>query len=105
MKLELKKAIDELTPTQFVNVILFQEGDAVAPSSKALLATPANKQTIYHFLDGLKVKASSDPIPALKLAFSEHPDVIYLLTDGGFDDNDAVIQQIEKLNRGGSRSC
>ena len=42
--------------------------------------------------------SNSDPIPAIKLVFSQRPQLIYLLTDGAFDDNDAVVAEIRKLN-------
>jgi hypothetical protein len=41
---------------------------------------------------------TTDPIPGLKLAFEQHPQLIYLLTDGDFPDNKAVRDLILKLN-------
>jgi len=98
VKAELKKAVDVLVPTQAFNIVFFQEGKGEAFSKTLAMANPNNKQRAYQFLDQVTVKASSDPIPSLRLAFSQKPQLLYLLTDGAFDDNDAVIAEIKKLN-------
>lgn len=99
LKLELKKAVDELVAIQAFNIVFFQEGRAGAFSQKGLvMASANNKQIAYQFLQDLTVKANSDPLPSLKLAFSQKPQLLYLLTDGAFDDNDAVIKEIRSLN-------
>jgi hypothetical protein len=42
---------------------------------------------------------SGDPIPSLRFAFSQHPQLIYLVTDaGGFGDSRAVLAEIRRLN-------
>ena len=43
----------------------------------------------------------TNPIPALELAFKQQPDLIYLLTDGDFPDNEAVLSRIHTLNKSG----
>ncbi len=98
VKAELKKAVDVLVPTQAFNIIFFQEGKGESLSKSLVMANPNNKQRAYQFLDQVTVKAGSDPIVSLRLAFSQKPQLLYLLTDGAFDDNDAVVAEIKKLN-------
>jgi hypothetical protein len=98
LKIELKKAVDVLVPIQAFNIIFFQEGDAASLSKTLVVANPVNKQKAYQYLQEVRERALSDPIKALKLAFSQQPQLMYVLTDGAFDDNDAVIAEIRKLN-------
>jgi len=46
---------------------------------------------------GLRVETYS-PIPGLRAAFAAEPQLIYLLTDGDFPNNTAVLEEIRKLN-------
>ena len=99
LKIELKKAVDMLVPSQAFNICFFQKGAAEPLSKQAMLvANPANKAKAYQWLQDMTVASNSDPIPSLKLVFSQRPDLMYLLTDGAFDDNDAVIAEIKRLN-------
>lgn len=98
LKIELKKAVEGLYPIQAFNIIFFQEGDAASLSKTLLVANPNNKQKAYQYLQDVRERAMSDPLKSLKLAFAQQPQLIYLLTDGAFDDNDAVINEIRKLN-------
>ena len=41
----------------------------------------------------------TDPIPALELAFKQKPQLIFLLTDGDFPDNNAVLSRCRELNK------
>jgi hypothetical protein len=98
LKQEITKAVDQLKAIQRYNVIFFQEGAAVSVSKSLLPAIPSNKIKTYDFLKGVSLGANSNPISGLQLAFQQHPQLIYLLTDGAFDDNQAVIDEIAKLN-------
>jgi hypothetical protein len=99
LKIELKKAVDMLVPSQAFNICFFQKG-AAEPFSKQSMQTanPANKARAYQWLADMTVASNSDPIPTLKLVFGQKPDLMYLLTDGAFDDNNAVIAEIKRLN-------
>ncbi|HXE56255.1 MAG TPA: hypothetical protein VN541_24725, partial [Tepidisphaeraceae bacterium] len=44
-------------------------------------------------------RGSTNPLPGLELAFHQHPDLIYLLTDGDFPDNKAVLDRIHQLDK------
>ena len=99
LKIELKKAVDMLLPSQAFNICFFQKG-AAEPFAKQGMqaANPANKARAYQWLQDMTVASNSDPIPTLKLVFAQRPQLMYLLTDGAFDDNDAVIAEIKRLN-------
>ncbi|HQY88554.1 MAG TPA: hypothetical protein PK402_07840 [Tepidisphaeraceae bacterium] len=98
---ELKKAVDALKPSQHFNVVFFSYEDPIALSNGSLMqATPANRQKAYDFLDKVVMSGQTDPIPALKLAFKQNPELIYLLTDGEFTavEPQAVIDTVKSLN-------
>jgi hypothetical protein len=99
VKLELEKSIRNLQPIQQFNIIFFQTDKAVALSDTGMLqARPDNKNKAYTFLKTMSAHSGTDPLPALTMAFNEHPQLIYLLTDGDFPDNNAVIHSIVQLN-------
>jgi hypothetical protein len=98
LKQEITKAVDQLKPIQRYNVIFFQEGAAVSVAQTLLPAIPSNKVKTYDFLKKVSLGANSDPISGLQLAFRQKPQLIFLLTDGAFADNQAVIDEIAKLN-------
>jgi hypothetical protein len=98
LKIELKKAVDMLLPSQAFNICFFQKGAAEPFAKQLQVANPANKARAYQWLQEMTVASNSDPIPTLKLVFAQRPQLMYLLTDGAFDDNDAVIAEIKKLN-------
>lgn len=99
LKVELKKAVDVLSPTQAFNVVFFQEDRAEALSQTMVVANPSNKRLAFEYLDRLPVRSLSNPLPSLRLVFKQQPQLIYLLTDGAFPDNNAVLDEIRKLNR------
>jgi len=50
------------------------------------------------FLEQTVAFGQTNPQAAIELAFRQRPDVIYLLTDGEFPDNQAVVDLIRRLN-------
>ena len=99
LKNELKKAIDVLKPIQAFNIVFFQRDQYDALGKSLVMATPDNKRRAYDYLDQVSGQGETDPIPGLELAFKQKPQLIYLLTDGDFPDNNAVIQRIKELNK------
>lgn len=68
-------------------------------SPQLLKATPENKQAAETFLeDKVTPRGETDPIPAIEAAFAQNPEVIFLLTDGDFPDNNAVLKRVAELN-------
>jgi hypothetical protein len=66
------------------------------------MATAGSKKKLYGFLDNVQGHGDTHVIPALTAAFTlpTTPDLIYLLTDGAFEDETApvVISAIGRLN-------
>ncbi|HEX2972548.1 MAG TPA: hypothetical protein VHP11_09455 [Tepidisphaeraceae bacterium] len=86
LRVQLRMSVDKLQPIQSFNVIFFREQAFIAvDKSNLLMGTPDNKRKAFQFLDQMFTRSSSNPIPALDLAFSFKPDLIYLLTDGDFE--------------------
>ena len=99
LKVELNKAVSGLRVPQSFNVVFMQENKASALSEDALLiATPENKRKAAAFVDDAVTLGPSDPLPALRLAFAQKPQLVYLLTDGDFPDNKAVLDELKKLD-------
>ena len=105
LKREMKTAVASLNPTQQFNVLFFQELDSGRPfnpeAEKLQMATPNNKTKLFAFMDHLEFRQGTNRIPALENAFQEKPQLIYLLTDGEFDNpsSDAVMARINALNQ------
>lgn len=101
-KNELQKAIGSLRPTQAFNFIFFQNNNekfAALDKTKLLNADPENKRQAYRFLDDVNAPGSADPAPAIMLAFQQHPQIIYLITDGDFPPDKAFRERVAKLNK------
>ena|SRR6185437_8991012 len=100
LKDQLNKAVVGLKPIQSFNIIFFQDNkcDSVTPEG-LIPATPENKRKSGLFLEGVTTTGTTDPIPGIEKAFKTHPQLIYLLTDGDFPDNDAVLKKIRDLNK------
>jgi hypothetical protein len=67
-----------------------------------LRADAAGKRAADRHIDDIETNATSDPTNALRLAFEQNTEVIYLLTDGDFPDNKGVLELVRKLNRRGT---
>src|SRR5205823_7687958 len=86
LDVELKKAIDKLRPIQAFNVIFFNDKPQALTSGQLIFATPDNKRKAYSFIDETNFHFQSVVITSLELAFRQKPQLIYLLTDGDFQD-------------------
>ncbi len=104
---QLYKAIDILKPIQGFNVIFFRGGDSDAEwaqpfSQELVVANPQNKQKIRQFIEGMtELGKGTNPLPALKQAFAQKPQLIYFLTDGQFDNvvgYEQVLAEVSRLN-------
>jgi len=94
LRVEMRKSIENLRPVQSFNIFFFQDEGVATPDKTGLMpATPDNKRKAYDFLDKFFPRGTTNPIPALELAFAQKPELIYLLTDGDFSGpgNQAVI--------------
>jgi len=100
LKEELDKTIGGLLPEQTFGMVFFQPGPCDELSPALLPASSANKKKATAFLDSVTVAGYTDPIPGIEAAFKEKADILYLLADGDFPDNDAVVRKIRELNSG-----
>lgn len=101
LRRELSNTVQGLRPIQSFNIIFFQEQSKSALSDSGLvMATPENKLKATNYLeDKVTPRGETNPIPGLELAFQQKPELIYLLTDGDFPDNNAVLKRITELNK------
>jgi hypothetical protein len=105
VKRELKSTISKLKPTQKFNVIFFYENNetfAKGVDPKTLLdATDPAKKKAYEFLDNFSAIGSTNPLPAIEMAFKMQPQLMYVLSDGEFDNRVSyadVIKAVSGLN-------
>ena len=102
LRRELTKAIDVLKPIQGFNIIIFSGEEVFALSRQGLvLANPDNKRKAVEFVGKAAPSSSTNPFPAIQMAFKQSPELVYVLTDGfdnvaSFDD---VINEFRKLNK------
>ena len=104
---EMIRSITRLSPAQRFHVIFFATGKPKEnPPRRLVPATVENKRIALKFLHEIIPEGQTDPIPALQRAFavlkaapgSKKGQLIYLLTDGEFPDNEKVLQEIRRLN-------
>jgi len=100
LKAELVKAVSRLKSVQQFNIIFFQDEKAAALDQSLLFATPENKRKAFQWLDTITTSGTTNPIPGIEQAFRNRPQLIYLLTDADFPDNNAVKTAIQRLNTG-----
>jgi hypothetical protein len=101
LKRELARTVRQLRPSQSFSLIFFQEQSFKALNQSLIIATPETKRQADGFLDTIVPRAETNPLPALELAFKQKPELIYLLTDGDFPDNNAVLKLIQQLDKDG----
>lgn len=100
LKKELKKAIGELSDDQKFNVIWFSdEKNPESWSSAPRSATLNNKRDAFVKIDEVYPEGQTDPVPAIHKALQSRPDVMFVLSDGDFNQqNKDVIDAIRKRN-------
>ncbi len=99
LKNELGKAVQGLRPIQAFGIVFFQDEKFSSLDSALVAATPENKRKAQKFLEDITTTGTTNPLPGIELAFKQHPQLIYILTDGDFPDNDAVLKKIRELNK------
>lgn len=98
---ELLRAIGTLRDDQLFNVIWFNEGPADVLSNRMLAATIDNKRTAFAAIKRIVPSGQTQPIDAIKKGLEFKPDVLFLLSDGDFgEDNDEILRMIRQKNKG-----
>jgi len=113
VRTELARSIKQLDPKQDFHVIFFGGRRPVeSPEKKLLDANDTHKAATVKFLEGIPSSGVTQPIPAIRRAFSvlrkadkRRPGkLVYMLTDGDFSgemrftDNQAVLKAFRTLN-------
>ncbi len=96
---ELLRAIGSLDADQSFNVIWFNEGEATQLAERMLSATLHNKRTAFKAIKDIYPRGQTEPIDAIKRGLTSKPDVLFLLSDGDFaEDNKSIMRMIAKVN-------
>ena len=104
LRRELSTTVQGLRLVQSFSIIFFQDDTSAGfkslpPSAALLMCTPDNKRKADKFLEEIIPRGSTDPLPGIEMAFKQNPELVYLLTDGDFPDNDKVLARIRQLNK------
>lgn len=99
VKIELVRSIGGLPVNMEFYVIFFNRHAVPMKARELQPATLDNKKKYLEWVVKVQGGGGTDPSDALKLALDLKPDVIYLLTDGVFDDK--VTGEVTKLNTRG----
>jgi len=100
VKYELKRSLQDLPETAQFHIIFYSSGPPMEMAARRLMAATArNRGIAMEFIDTVIATGGTDPVQALERAFAVQPDVIYLLTDGEFDE--AIVGHVKRLNVGG----
>lgn len=105
--LEVARFLDAAPESMRVGIVLFKDADnrgVEAVDRKRLISnSPENRKRISEFLSKFSPVGSTNPMPAMELAFGMKPSHLVLLTDGEFDNlvtYNEVLQSISFLNPG-----
>ncbi len=104
---EMLRSIGRLQEVQDFHVIMFAAGAPKEHDPRRLVrATREYKLSAARWLQKVKPEGQTNPIPALQRAFDvlgnadkRKGKLIYLLTDGNFPDNAAVLQKVAARNQ------
>ena len=116
---ELKRSISELSEKQVFNVIFFNanlggsQQVVEVPPGNMRVADSANKQRAIEWIDATAGNiipgGKTDPIPAVKRALAQNPQLMFLLSDnitgrGIYElDQDTLLAEIKRANRGNAK--
>lgn len=116
VKNALRGAIQTMRPPQSFDIVMLRSKKTdvftreCGVEGPLALATTDNRRLASIFLESatIDMNQASNPFPGLRFAFNAQPDLVYLLTDGDFEDNEATLRLIRALNTGsvaGSRKA
>jgi hypothetical protein len=94
LKMQLKESVNQLdlTAGQEFNIIFFSDEGADPLFKDGMqIASPDNKKKAMDYIDNEVAAGGTLPLPAINMAISEKPELLYVLTDGfdqipSFDD-------------------
>ncbi|MEM6471902.1 MAG: VWA domain-containing protein [Planctomycetota bacterium] len=87
---ELTRSIDALTEDQRFLVVLFSSGkrvmfDTADSKAEMIPATDENKSRLREWLYGVEATGGTHPNAALRMALSQSPEAVFMLSDGAFN--------------------
>lgn len=108
VRAEILKSLSRMDPkSQKFHIIFFAAGNPEENRAQTLVS--ANKENITEaskYLDNVIPSGLTNPVPAIKRAFEvlskaggSKTKVIFLLTDGEFPDNEAVLELLSTVNK------
>lgn len=103
LKAELRRSVDKLSPVQAFNIIFFKDENVMTFNREGLMvASPTNKTQAFSWIGRAASAGSTNPLPGIRLAFAQQPELIYVLTDGfdNVDSFEAVVNEFRRLNPG-----
>lgn len=98
---EVETELHRLAPGSRFNLILFSDVDTPTISKSGLLAaTDENRIRAIELLYQSAASGTTNPLPALQLAISQNPDVLYIYTDGFQDiqSPETMAERFQSLN-------
>ena len=102
-KAEVLKAVRAMQPGQHFGVIVTQDERSDMFQPTLVPATPANVRRFAAFLDKVSTTGTTNMLPGVEKALRLHPSVLWVVTDGDFPDNNAMLTGVRRMNRGGCR--
>lgn len=97
---ELMRAIGSLERDQLFEVIWFNEGKPTELFSRLHPATLENKQHAFAIIGRIVPSGQTEPLPAIRIGLGYKPDVLFLLSDGDFgEENKSIIRTIKERNK------
>jgi hypothetical protein len=88
---ELRSSIEKLTAGHRFNIIFFSD-QPLKWQEHMVVASPENKRLALEFVESMREFKGSGtlPVPPMKEAIADSPEVIFLLTDGDFLSDDGA---------------
>ncbi len=96
VKVELLRSIESLQPDQEFCVYFFNDGPETMPPGRSVFRGQKSPMELYRWIAEFRARGTTKPLPALKAAISEQPDLIYFLTDGAVSKRD--LEKASNLN-------
>jgi len=97
---ELAQAIAQLEPHHSFQVVGYHDRIVTLSTRQMLDATDANKKMVPGFIERLAAFGSTNHERALSAALAFEPDVLVLMTDGGYPElNDGQLNILSRLSR------
>jgi hypothetical protein len=100
---QLQRALLAMHSSQVFNVIFFSGRSApLAFDARQMVPADANnKLAACAFAKRYSCGGNSKGLPAIRSALQRNPDLMYLVTDGDFDDSAAIVSTIRSMNHDG----